>query len=153
MADNLLWVEQRESSRGKVFFFAHDAHLQANIQVFVRPITGRTRPAGMYLRSALGGDMVVIGSYFGRGASFPAENTPEPPDSAGMDSLLRSLSRPCFIMDLRELPSAGILHEWFQAAHETRAGPGVTTRVAPLGAYDGILYIDTINPTSAPPKH
>jgi erythromycin esterase len=151
MADNLRWVEQRESSRGKVFFFAHDAHVQANIQVFVRPITGRTRPAGMYLRSALGGDMVVIGTHFGRGAGFPAESAPEPPDTAGMDSLLNSLSLPCFMMDLRELPSAGILHEWFQADHETRAGRGVTTRVAALGAYDAILFIGTITPTPAPP--
>jgi erythromycin esterase len=153
MADNLRWIEQRESPRGKVFFFAHDAHVQTNIQVFVRPITGRTRPAGMYLRSALGGDMVVIGTHFGRGASFPAESAPEPPDTAGMDSLLSSLSLPCFMMNLRELPSAGILHEWFQADHETRAGRGVTTRVASLGAYDAILFIDTITPTPAPSKH
>jgi erythromycin esterase len=154
MADNLRWVEQRENSRGKVFFFAHDAHLQTSIQVFVRPMATRTRPAGMYLRSALGGDMGgVIGTYFGRGANFPAESAPEPPDAAGMDSLLSSLSLPCFMMDLRELPSAGILREWFQAAHETRSGRGVTTRVAPLDAYDAILFIDTITPTPAPSKH
>jgi hypothetical protein len=55
------------------------------------------------------------------------------------------------MMDLRELPSGGILHQWFQTAHETRCGGryGVEM-VAPLDAYDAILFIDTIVPTPPP---
>jgi hypothetical protein len=100
----------------------------------------------MYLRSALGGDMVVVGTSFGHGEGFPAKSAPLAPDAPGMDGLLSSLSIPVFIMDLRELP-AGILHEWFQTAHVTRVGghdPGVM--VAPVSAYDAILFIETITP-------
>jgi hypothetical protein len=70
-----------------------------------------------------------------------------------MDNLLRSLSIPLFVIDLRELPSAGTLHEWFKAAHETRNGAYGVAMVAPLEAYDAILFIDTITPTPAPSKH
>ena len=101
----------------------------------------------MYLRSALDRDMVVIGTYYGRGAD-QAGTRPRPLDTAGMDGLLSSLSIPRFIMDLRELPSAGSLHEWFQTAHETRW----VSIVAPLEAYDAILFIDTITPTPAPQR-
>jgi hypothetical protein len=69
-----------------------------------------------------------------------------------MDSLLSSLSVPRFIMDLRELPAAGILHDWFQTAHETRNGNYAIFMVAPIEAYDAILFIETITPTPAPQK-
>ena len=159
MADNLRWVQQREGSRGKILFFAHDAHVQTSPHIWLsRPVTPplqpylRLRPAGMYLRSALDRDMVVIGTYFGHGTGFPIERAPLPPDTAGMDSLLGSLSVPRFIMDLRELPAAGILHEWFQVAHETRNGNFSIFMVAPIEAYDAIIFIETITPTPASQK-
>ncbi len=165
MADNLEWVRQRESTRGKIIFFAHDVHVQTSVTVWGSPnrpivwVDHSHRPAGMYLRSAVGGDLVVIGTYFGHGVGFPAESgsfmgVPLPPDTAGMDSLLRSLSIPLFMMDLRELPRSGILHEWFQTPHETRSldSGDETAMVAPIEAYDAILFIDTITPTPAPHK-
>jgi erythromycin esterase len=148
MADNLLWVQRRESSRGKVLFFAHDAHVQTGVAMWS---TAQFRAAGRYLRSALDRDMVVIGTYFGHGTGFLAGHMPMPPDTAGMDGLLSSLSIPVFIMDLRELPSSGILHQWFEAAHEPRNDSGVNL-VVPAEAYDAILFIETITPTPAPPK-
>lgn len=158
MADNLQWVQQRESSRGKILFFAHDGHIQTGVKVLGSPNRPwdwpdqRHRPAGMYLRSALRGDMVVIGTYFGQSVGFPADEMLLPPDTTGMDAMLSSLSIPLFVMDLRELPSFGILHEWFQTAHEFRFGGGGVMMVAPLDAYDAILYIDKITPTRAGPK-
>ena len=169
MADNLEWIEQREGSRhGKVLFFAHDLHVQTSVVRLGSPsrpfhslpleppaTSVRWRPAGFYLRSALDRDMVVIGTYFGSGAAgFPAERVPLPPDTSGMDSLLSSLSIPRFVLDLRELPSAGVLHEWFQAGHETRSLSfgRVPAVVSPLSSYDAILFIDTITPSPAPQK-
>ena len=161
MADNLQWVRQRESTRGKILFFAHDVHVRTTDMIWVTPwIVQRHRPAGIYLRSGVGDDMVVIGTYFGHGVGFPAESgtyrgIPLPPDTAGMDSLLLSLSIPRFMMDLRELPRTGNLHEWFQTPHETRSSDSgdEPVIVAPLEAYDAILFIDTITPTPAPQKH
>jgi erythromycin esterase len=149
MADNLLWVQQRECGRGKTFFFAHDQHVQTSIGVLgspSRPATGpwrRIRCAGTYLRSALDLDLVVIGTYFGHGAGFLTDLTP-PPDAHGVEDLLASLSIPRFIMDLRELPNSGPLQEWFQLPHAT--GQDAYTIVPPK-AYDAILFIDTITPS------
>jgi len=155
IADNLLWVQQRERRRGKILFFAHDQHVQTSVGVLgspSRPATGpwrRIRCAGMYLRSALDLDLVVIGTYYGHGAGFPPTDVPPPPDVHGVEDLLASLSIPRFIMDLRELPSSGPLHEWFQLAHAT--GQDAYT-IVPLRAYDAILFIDTITPSPAPQK-
>lgn len=65
-----------------------------------------------------------------------------------MEGLLTSPAIPRYIMNLRELPSSGPLHEWFEMAHETRSGQD-TDMVAPLRAYDAILFIDTITPSLA----
>ena len=155
MADNLLWVQQRECRRGRVLFFAHAQHVQTDVGVLgspSRPATGpwrRIRCAGMYLRSALALDLVVIGTYYGHGVGFPPPDAPPPPDAHGMEDLLASLSIPRFIMDLRELRGSGPLHEWFQLAHAT--GQDAYT-IVPLKAYDAILFIDTITPSPAPQK-
>jgi erythromycin esterase len=155
IADNLLWVEHRECRRGKVLFFAHDQHVQTDVGIVGSPSRPRTGPwrrircAGSYLRSALGPDLVVIGTYYGAGVGFPPADVPPPTDAHDMEDLLASLSMPRFIMDLRELPSSGFLHEWFQLAHATGQDPYT---IVPLKAYDAILFIDTITPSSAPQK-
>ena len=87
--------------------------------------------------------MIVIGTYYGQGAD-PAG--PWPMDRAGMDGLLSSASIPRFIMDLRELPAAGTLHDWFRVAHSNRGWAGI---VAPLENYDAILFFESITQTPA----
>jgi erythromycin esterase len=155
MADNLLWVEQRECRRGKTLFFAHDQHVQTDVGIVGSPSRPRAGPwrrircAGSYLRSALGADLVVIGTYYGAGMGFPPADVSPPTDAHDMEDLLASLSMPRFIMDLRELPSSGPLHEWFQLPHATGQDPYT---IVPLKAYDAILFIDTITPSPGPQK-
>jgi hypothetical protein len=123
MADNLLWVQQRESSRGKVLFFAHDAHVQTGPQYFAKPASHPPIATLPSVRETWLATVPAVsaGPRHGRhrhlfrpwrGFSGQAD-MPLPPDAAGMDGLLSSLSIPVFIMDLRELPSGGILHQWF----------------------------------------
>jgi erythromycin esterase len=155
MADNVLWVEQRECRRGKVLFFAHDQHVQTDVGVLgspSRPAEGpwrRIRCAGSYLRAALGTDLVTIGTYFGREVGFPPPTEPPPPDAHSVEDLLTSLSIPRFIMDLRQLPSSGPLHEWFHLPHATGQDPYT---IVPARAYDTILYMDTITPAQTSEK-
>jgi hypothetical protein len=154
MAENLLWVQQREGSRGKTLFVAHDGHVQTGVRVSpARPMqpAAQWRPAGDYLRSALGRDVVVIGTYFGHGAGFPAGRI-APPDAAGMDGMLSSLSIPVFVMDLHELPGGGALNQWFHMPHETRNKVPFTWMTVPVEDYDAILFIETITPSPAVPK-
>jgi hypothetical protein len=152
IADNVRWVEQRECPRGRVLFFAHDQHVQTDVGVLgspARPGGVRIRCAGSYLRAALSSDMVVIGTYYGHGVGFPPPDVPPPTDAHDMEDLFASLSILGFIINLRELPSSGPVHEWFRLAHATGEDPWT---IIPLRAYDAILYIDTITPSPAPQK-
>ena len=71
MADNVLWVEERERERGKVLYFAHDEHVETGLGMLGAPghpppgQYQQIRSAGRYLRSALGSDLLVIGTYLG----------------------------------------------------------------------------------------
>jgi hypothetical protein len=69
------------------------------------------------------------------------------PNAGGIEAMFTSLSIPIFIMDLRELPSAGALHNYFHALHETRNGWFGIYNVAPAESYDAILFIEAITPT------
>jgi erythromycin esterase len=159
MADNVLWVQERERDRGKVFYFAHDEHVETGLGFLGfpgHPPPGQyrqIRSAGSYLRSALGTDLVVIGTYFGHGEGF---GSPDVPAAAvhTMEDLFASIPVPQFLINLHELPSSGPLFEWFRTAHATRASilQEATDLVAPLASYDAVLCINTVTPSVAPPK-
>ena len=154
IADNVRWVEQRERARGRVLFFAHNSHVQTDVFTLGspgRPIAWpvpRWRSAGAFLRSIYGQDLVVIGTYFGRGIGFEPNEAPAAPDSAGTDGLLASLSIPRFIMNLHEIPP-GPLREWLETARPTRccrAGADMAM-VSALRSFDSVLYLDVIAPS------
>ena len=149
---------QRECRRGKVLYFAHDEHVSADLGILGspgKPPAGQYRQirgAGNYLRSALGADLFVIGTYFGHHEGFAAKDSPPFP-AHDVEDLLASLSLPRFIINLHELPMSGPLHDWFQTAHATRPSilRDATDTVTPVAAYDAIFYVDTITPSPPPP--
>jgi erythromycin esterase len=160
MADNVLWVHERECRRGRVFYFAHIEHVQNGPDILGspgHPPVGQYRggrSAGSYLRSALGADLMLIGTYFGHAEGFGKADTP-PYVAHDVEDLLGSISIPMFIMNLHDLPTSGPLHDWFATAHGTRSSINREHHdtVAPLTAYDSIFYVDTITPSPPPKKH
>ncbi len=154
MADNVLWVQERERERGKVLYFAHDEHVETGLGMLGspgHPPTGQyrqIRSAGSYLRSALGPDLVVIGTYLGHGEGFGSPDAPAPAVH-GMEDLLASISVPQFLVNLHELPTSGPLYEWFTAAHATRSTilRDATDSVISLASYDEIFFISTVTPS------
>lgn len=97
------------------------------------------RCADTYLRSALGSDLIVIGTYFGHGEGFTPADAPPPPGAHDTEDLPALLSVPLFIMNLHQLPASGPVQECFQRVHATRAGiswedPGVDDAMALLFA-------------------
>ena len=159
MADNVLWALEREHDRGKVFYFAHDEHVETGLGMLGSPDHPppgqyrQIRSAGSYLRSALGPELVVIGTYLGHGEGFGAPDNPAPAVHS-MENLLGSISVPQFLMNLHELPTSGPLRKWFETAHATRSTivRDATDSVIPLASYDEILYIDTVTPSFMPSK-
>jgi erythromycin esterase-like protein len=152
-------VEERERDRGKVLYFAHDEHVETGLGILGapdKPPAGQyrqIRSAGSYLRSALGPELVVIGTYFGHGEGFASPDVPAPAVHT-MEDLFDSISVPQFLINLHELPTTGPLHEWFRTAHATRASilREATDSVIPLASYDTILFVRTVTPSFLPHK-
>lgn len=156
MADNLKWVLERSGSRGRVIFFAHDEHVKTHA---THPLPhypwdhgDGLLPAGVFARSALGDELVVVGTYFGTAEGFPPANHVLPANPRTMDGLLGSLDSPAFLIDLRDLPKTSALADWFGLAHETRSGNfgDQVTLIRPTRAYDAIVYIGRLTPTVRP---
>ena len=155
MSDNLRWVLERAGPRGRVIFFAHNNHVKTH-ELRVRPgepdakVWDGLQQAGVFLRSTLGEDYVAIGMYYGTAKGFPASTEVLPPNPQGVEGLLASLGFEAYLIDLRELPKAGPLAEWFGQVHEVRDSLDGISLVRSLKAYDAILYLEQLTPSQQP---
>ena len=154
MAENVAWALGREGSRGRLVSFAHDAHQQMVPHESVAgdplaPLLNGLERAGNFARATLGKELVTIGTYFGAFAGEMPGPIGKRPDGAGAEALFGSLDRPAYVADLRAIPATGELHDFLSRKHETRLDLGMH-RLAPMAAYDAILYIDRITPANFP---
>src|SRR5262249_22692126 len=139
----------------RVVFLAHNNHVKTQ-ELRVRPrepdskMWDGLQQAGVFLRSALGEDYGVIGTYFGTAKGFPTSKDVLLPNPQAMDGLLASLGFEAYLIDLRELPKIGPFAEWFGRAHEVRDSLGGINLVRSLKAYDAILYIEQLTPSQRP---
>ncbi|MBL8271060.1 MAG: erythromycin esterase family protein [Steroidobacter sp.] len=123
MAENLRWAMEQERSRGRVFVFAHNWHLD---KVGSRPAEsggGTVHSMGVYLNEALGARYQVIASMGGGMADREYVST----DSRMLRDLewLRRVNRPQYVLDL----SVG-------AASETQLP----------ASFDAMLFINKVRP-------
>ena len=141
MAVNLLRLQQRRSSNGRLLVWAHQEHLgkTTNLQ--------EAKPAGKWLEEQFGSNYFVIGTSAGdgtfnvvdrnvvvRSAQFP------PISDDSYESSFRSASQPLLIIPLR-----GELPDWLAAKHHLRGGSSgsVIDVVEDLKQkLDAIIYID-----------
>src|SRR6185503_18589786 len=66
MAENTRWALQQEGDNGRLFLYAHDAHvMNARFVVPTPPYAGSWKAQGMYLRAWFGTRLVTIGSAMG----------------------------------------------------------------------------------------
>ena len=152
MADNLAGVLEREGPRGRVIFFAHNCHIQKHAE-FPNPdkraaplsqLAPQINPAGLYLQTMLGPEMVVIGAYFGAAGGLPEGKQVLQTDPEGLEVLLGDPDLPAYLIDLLRLARGGPV--WpLDAGRSARPGGGLfgerTHRLAPALSFDAILYI------------
>jgi erythromycin esterase len=145
MADNVLWVLQREGPSGRIVVWAHNAHIQKIRQ------WGEKVRLGLFLDSMLGRDYVSIGFTFYRGIqssdweeSYRAPIV-EPSQRGSLDGELAQIGLPMFILDLRTVPKGGPVYEWLNQVREMRWN-GEYQPLNPIQAWDAIFYIHSISP-------
>lgn len=96
MADNLIYIVNRERDRGKVLVFAHNSHLQRGLAVWPGQKYWGTDddcewwPAGAHLAGMLGDGYAVIGSAVG----VSAENGIGEPEAGSLEAKLNALGQP-----------------------------------------------------------
>ena len=149
MAANIKWILDH-SPKDKLVVWAHNGHVNTSGE--------RYASMGQALRRMYGGQMVVFGFAFNQG-SFRAvemgkslhEWTVSPAPAGSLDATLAATEIPLLALDLRAIPKAGPLAEWWQAAHitrsigavysETQAGNYLVQSHAPLD-YDVLLFVE-----------
>lgn len=145
MADNVLWVLQREGPSGRIVVWAHNSHIMKVLQ------WGERARLGLFLDSMLGGDYVNIGFTFYRGVQSSGWEEPyrapivEPSKRGSLDGELAQVGLPMFILDLRTVPKAGPVYEWLNQVREMRWQREYQP-LNPIQAWDAIFYIHSIRP-------
>jgi erythromycin esterase len=157
IADNLAWALDREGPRGRLLFFAHNTHVQrhaefANLDERAAPMSRlapSVNPAGLYLGSMVGREMVVIGTYFGAVEGLPEEKETLGMDPNGVEALLGGYDVEAYAVDLRSLPGDGLLRDWMRAGQPARGGLSGerTHRLAPARSFDAVIYVRRVVPT------
>jgi erythromycin esterase len=150
LADNVRWVLEREGPAGRVLVFAHNAHIK-NARTeggiwsnFEQPPT----VMGQHLRSALGADLVIIGTSSAQnGAGLPA--APLEPDS--LDAALARVGLSRFILDLRASRADRAVAAWLAERRALRANFTTSLTLSPSTAFDALLFIETLTPAGAAP--
>ena len=157
MAQNVAWI-LNQNPGAKIVLWAHNGHVGAQSRV------GGAHSMGFHLRQQYGKQMMTFGFGFNRGSfqamggakglqNFTVGAAPE----GSRDAALAAAGMPVLALDLRRLPVAGPVAEWWNQPHKTReigamGGMGdagyLFDEVAPQ-LYDALLFVE--NTTAAQP--
>jgi erythromycin esterase len=122
MAQNLRWIRER-ANPGRIIVWAHNGHVAAGGGI-VGP-----ESMGTKLRRLYGGrDMVIVGFSFYEGSFRAVSNQRRarvnfrvPPAPQGsLDAEFAATGIPMFLIDLRAIPSSGVVGGWFRQRHRSR---------------------------------
>lgn len=146
MAANALWALGREGPGGRLFIFAHDAHV-ANA-----PVRGGLwkiykvppRMMGQHLRAALGRNLVImLTSASANGGDLPRRTGKIP----AIDAFLSGVGVAPFLLDLRGTkPEAA--SRWLGQLHALGANYTTEIELRPVIAADALVHVDTLTPAS-----
>jgi erythromycin esterase len=160
MAENIRWILNVENPGSKMVVWAHNGHVATWAPE-------HTPSMGSCLRSMFGSKMVVVGFAFNQG-SFRAielplpsqqglhEFTLGPAPSGSLDSALASTGLSIAAIDLRTIPKAGPVADFFAQPRATRSIGGgfayplersaiVSQEVPRL--YDALIFVDSTTST------
>ena len=151
LAANALWALSREGQDGRILVFAHNAH------VMNAPITGGIwnafeqppRSMGMSLRSALGQDLVIMGSSGAtNGEGLPAAST----EAGSLEMIALRAGGPIFLLDLRTAPNNSGAGAWLREPRALRANFTTSLLMTPIPAFDVMLFLDRLTPAHTGPR-
>ncbi|QSQ17715.1 erythromycin esterase family protein [Myxococcus landrumensis] len=155
MAENARWILEHEGADARMVLWAHNGHVAASAE-------RDWEPMGKHLREALGDQLYIFGFAFNQG-EFQAIHSPSEPNEprrglsvhavpaaevGWLDGTLALAEVPRFALDLRGLPSEGVVRDFFMRARYTRNYGAVFSKVIPprisktAKEYDGLLFVE-----------
>lgn len=136
MADNINWMLSSAANGGKIFVFAHNAHVKnapttgGVWDAFARPPSS----AGQYLRSVLGSHLFIIGSCI-------APDTKNL-QAGGLDGALLQVRRARYILDLRTASRFPEVAQWLSISRPMQANKVSFLMLPASTAFDALLFLD-----------
>lgn len=133
MADNLVYIVDRERPRGKVFVFAHNSHLQRGLaswpgqKYWGTDDECRWWPAGAHLAEILGPRYAVIASAVG----VSSDNGIGEPEPGTLEAKLAAGGHDTFLVPIRDADHGDV---------PTRTGSTKNPTYVPLDAKAGINF-------------
>jgi erythromycin esterase len=176
MAENVVSLLEQAKPEAKAIIWAHNGHVQARpvpVQFYIEggktEALGVFTPMGVHLRQRFGGEMVVVGFTFQRGAfnasgidSATRRTTPFgpqevlPPVPGSYEAYLSLAGLPRYMLDLRPGLTDGAVAEWFGESRWIRSigwaydrnNVAATTQLIVLPeAFDVIIYFEESTPS------
>lgn len=121
MAENVKWILEHEGADSKIVLWAHNSHVATR--------SGQLTWMGAHLRKMFGPKMVVFGFSFNQG-SFQAIDisdnrglhtfTVKPAIEDSFDRMLADAGINLGALDLRTIPSSGVVADWFNTPKASR---------------------------------
>lgn len=122
MAENVKWILEHEGADSKIVLWAHNAHVATK--------SGQLTWMGAHLREMFGPKMVVFGFSFNQG-SFQSIDvsdnrglhtfTVKPAIEDSFDRMLADAGIGLGALDLRTIPSSGVVADWFGTPKASRS--------------------------------
>lgn len=150
MAENASWALAQEGHDGRLFVFAHNAHIMNAVQTGgwwknLKPQTAM----GRHLRAIFGRDLVIVGTSSaqnGPGVQVLDGVSPADAKVGSVDSAMVSVGLPAFLLDLRSAPPS--IAQWLSQRQTIRANITTELELAPSQAFDLLFFVQTL--TGAP---
>lgn len=150
MAENVKWALAQEGPEGRVFVFAHNAHvmnadLRGGWWQNLEPAPVRM---GRHLRTMFSEDLVIIGTS---SVQIGADLGGGPAADAGtwtLDSAMASVGVPAFLLDLRAARSTPAVERFLSQEHTLRSNLTTEVEISPSHAFDVFFFVNTL--TEAP---
>jgi len=130
---------------GRLFIFAHDVHVEAG---GVQVNNGPGKSMGSWLRARLGRGLFVFGTVDGSRLVDNVSATTVVGDSSSLPSVCAETGHPAFVVDLRALPAAGPVRDWF--SEPRRVNPVAFSQTASYVIdvprwYDAIIFVRDVH--------
>ncbi len=140
MAENVRWCLTQEGPHGRVLVFAHNAHAKkVETEGGIWNAFARApKSMGMYLRSALGDDLIVIGTS---SAANRAPLPPAVPDAGSLGTILTRVGPPQFLLDLRPSRPDRAVTAWLRERRTMEANFTTSLTLSPGKAFDRAVVL------------